>query len=367
MKKKRRAMSLAAGAMVALAVGFPAHGDVVQWNSTFPKTDTDFLRSGTGNFVWSDTASWIGGIAPDQAGASVSVEVGGAYTITVDGDYTVGNLYSRTDGATPYFIGTGKLIFDNGPLGSVWQLHRSGVRLPPLRAGFTVDVEAKSDLTFITGAGRQDGDAMKLGGVLSGEGHITLALSSYDTSDARFYQLGLNGANLHSGGTTIKHVTGVEGLPELVYNEETDEFAPVGDYGWGRIQLATQSIGAFGTGDVTLDATGAPTGGQVGGAGAGKGLWVRLNQNSAMAPTAVLNLVSADMIALELMSGTSQTVSGIVVDGSPLALGTYTGGDQGWLFGEGSITVIPEPGTIALLGFASLVLMLRRGRRRLRG
>jgi len=333
--------------------------DIVEWNSTFPKTDTDYQRAGTGNFAWSDTAAWLGGIVPDEAGSTVSVETGGAYTVTVDGDYTVGSLYARTDGATPYFVGDGKLIFDNGEAGSVWQLHRSGVRLPPLRAGFTVDVEAVSDLTFITGAGRQDGDAMKLGGILSGEGHITLALCSYDTSDARLFQLGLDGPNQHSGGTTVKHVTRVEGLPTLVWSDEMQDFVLIGDYGWGRVQMDTRSAGAFGMGDVTLDATGMPTGGQavlVGLTQRSPALWLRLQQSDAMAPYSSLELIDAGRILVFLAEGTNQTLLSVVVDGEPLPVGVYGEGDVDWLHGPGTLTVASEvmdpPETPAWIAYA---------------
>jgi len=136
--------------------------------------------------------------------------------------------------------------------------------------------------------------------------------------------LTLNGANTYSGGTsmTVAGSTMVTG--------------PNGTLGTGNVSLTA--------GNITLT----------------------LQNVSSMASTATLSFVNTDTINLNY--GASMTISGLIVDGVAQPNGLYGQGfnnPDSAFFGEGTITVVPEPTTIGmvLLG-GSLLAGLQRFRRR---
>ncbi len=338
--------------LLPLVVVFLAGTAQAAWNDAIVNS-ADYNTQGiTESFTWSDAAQWVGGNVPtNAAGQTVSVEpkLNGTatYVITLDQDVTVGTLYSRvTQGANYYFMGPGKLTFDNGVNEAVWYLHRRDVRVNPLRTGFTIDVEMVSDLHLITGGARMGDPATtnKLGGTISGDGHLTLSLATQDPTTTRFFQFGADGANTYTGGTTIQLV---------------DQVA--GSYGVSAVkilQFDARSTGAFGTGDVTLDATGC-NGTYTGQFVSGRGMWIRFHADEAIADIAKLNIISASRLAFDL-NGFNQTVSGLKVDGTDIEEGIYSGGDFTWLYGSGSLIVIPEPATAGVLLFGLGGLVLRR-------
>ncbi len=303
-------------------------GPINKWNDALFSTG-EFNATGSGNFTWSDMNAWEGGLVPNRTNAVVSLEprtdVANAL-ITVDATYTVGSITARQSGEETRFAGNGKLIFNAGADEAVLNLHRRETRYAALRVDAYVDMQLDSDLDLRMGAARQEEATVgRIGKTISGTGGLTLTLANNDSSATRLFKLGSAGANTYQGGTTIQHISRIS-------------------YGAGHgvqniVQLNALSSGAFGTGDVTLDGTGCTTTCSLSGVGASRGLWLRLSANNAIASTATLALVSQANIALEIVDGVSQTLAALIVDGAPLATGTYSGGDFPWLYGTGTLIV----------------------------
>jgi hypothetical protein len=187
-------------------------------------------------------------------------------------------------------------------------------------------MQLDSDLDLRIGAVRQyETDCGRIGKIISGTGALTLTLGNHDISATTLFKLGVAGANTYQGGTTVRHISRIS-------------------YGAGHgivtaVQLNAVSTGAFGTGDVTLDGTGCTTTSKLTGVETGRGMWVRLSANNAVASHATLTLVSQANIALELAMGTAQTLAAVICDGTPVAAGTYTGGSFPWLYGTGTLII----------------------------
>jgi fibronectin-binding autotransporter adhesin len=153
---------------------------------------------------------------------------------------------------------------------------------------------------------------MTLSGMITGVGGLTI------NSNATFT---LSGANTYSGGTTINAGT-----------------------------LIVSSSGTLGSGNVSL------TAGNV---------TLTLSGATQIASTATLSYVNMDIINLNY-SG-SDTVIGLTVDGVSEGPGTYGAGainPDGVFTGTGTITVVPEPTTVAMMALgAGLLLGVQRFRR----
>jgi cytolysin (calcineurin-like family phosphatase) len=303
-------------------------GPINKWNDALFSTG-DFNATGSGNFTWSDMNAWEGGLVPNRTNAVVSLEPRtdvATALITVDGTYTVGNITARQSGEETRFAGNGKLIFNAGTDEAVLNLHRRETRYTALRVDAYVDMQLESDLDLRMGAARQDESTVgRIGKTISGKGALTLTLGNNDISDSTLFKLGSAGANTYQGGTTVQHISRIS-------------------YGTGHgvvaaVQLEALSTGAFGTGSVLLDGTGCTTTCKLPGVGTGRGLWVRLSAKNAIASNATLTLVSNANIALELPLGVSQKLAAVSVDGTPVASGTYMGGDFLWLYGAGTLIV----------------------------
>lgn len=84
-----------------------------------------------------------------------------------------------------------------------------------------------------------------------------------------------------------------------------------------------------------------------------------INNTGAISNSATLTLTGAKGNETgKLVLNADQTISGLVVDGSTLAAGTYTSSET-WLDGTGTLTVVPEP-SVALLSGLGLLMLLRR-------
>ncbi len=290
----------------------------------------DFNTTGSGSITWSDTNVWVGGIVPSNApGKYVSLEPSmfqNNTTNIVDGTYTVGGICTRSPNISISAVrGDGKLIFDaGGAAAAIWNFHSDITHFYQLNPDAYVDMQLNSDLDLRMSAARPEVATVgRIGKQISGPGHLTLTLASTDASATRFHKLGEGSTNTYSGGTTVRHVS------QISYGTNHNS--------WLTVSVNALSAGAFGTGNVTLDANGCTQvfGGQL---ATGRGMWVRFSASDVIASNAVLNLVATTNISLELFADTTNTVY-VTVDGSPVAAGTYTGGDFDWLYGFGYLVV----------------------------
>jgi autotransporter-associated beta strand protein len=116
--------------------------------------------------------------------------------------------------------------------------------------------------------------------------------------------------------------------------------------------VIVSASGSLGTGSVSL------TGGSV---------TLTLSGASQIASSASLSYVNTDIINLNY-SGTD-TISGLTVDGVAQAAGVYGAGfinPDNAFFGTGTITVVPEPTTVAMMALgAGLLMGVQRFRRKL--
>ena len=85
-----------------------------------------------------------------------------------------------------------------------------------------------------------------------------------------------------------------------------------------------------------------------------------------IADTATLTIgFSTDTVNLNY-TGT-EVVGGLMVEGSTIGPGTYGSGDFAEFMGTGTITVVPEPTTMAMMALGgSLLVGVQRFRRKLR-
>lgn len=346
--KINRTSTLILAALGILSGG--ANAALSAWNTTFPAAaaGTD-ATTGTGNFDWATTSAWADNTPANAASTIANLEprLGVGATATVNADYTVGEVYARISGAgvsgTPIITGTGKLIFDNGASASNLYLTRSGVRASLLDPSINIDLQLNSTLNIYSGQAR----GSKLASEISGVGGLNLHLTGNDVTNTRFYNLGIDGANTYSGGTFVQHIG------QATYG--------AGHATSNSVQIAAFAD-AFGTGDVTFNATGSNFNSAI---GIARGMWIQLRGNDAIDDAAMVNLTSAANFAFDL-NGKSQTVAAFVVDGVALAAGTYTAGSgPTWLFNSGAggtLTIIPEPSAAAMLGLLGCTLLVRRRR-----
>lgn len=139
-----------------------------------------------------------------------------------------------------------------------------------------------------------------------------------------------------------------------------------------RHAIAFNAAGAAGAGDVTVNPRSNAD---------GRSAVIILGASDVFSPTATLTLngngwagstggfgpyASGPWIGTSAklaLQGNSATVSGLVVDGVPQAPGVYDASNSTWIvdsIGGGTLTVIPEPSALALLGLGGLALLGRR-------
>jgi autotransporter-associated beta strand protein len=388
------------------------------------------LSSGDWNGVWSDSSRWSGNVIADGAGsiadfATVGITSAGM-TVTIDGtSRTVGKLYigdanGTAGSATIAGSDGGSLIFNNNGSNALLRMGNqvggagssSGNPVATISAAVglsdSLDLENNFNLanaslrvsgnisantagtktiTNITNAGNRSNAGVILSGTISnGAGSIAIVQNSTTGN------MTLTRANSYTGGTTISAGT-------LLLT------------GAGTVGAGNVDVGVAGTWDVsgitaevysmtsvqTLSGFGAIN-------AAGKGILLAgtlasrdLNVTGDFTLTSTAN-VNVDIAGLDLAD--QFTVSGMLTLGGTLNLNTtytaqlgdvvtlfdagllngaftgYTGLDLGsglvWDVSrigiDGSITVIPEPGTlslVALAGLAGLAVRSRMARLRL--
>ena len=322
-------------ALAVAALAGEAGAALTVWNATRPATNADYRTiAEAGSFSYTNAAKWLTGASPTNApGKIVSTEdrTASNTTTTVDGVITVGEFCQRSANVDSYVIkgaNGGQIVFDNGTNMANLYLHSAVTRLSSLRNGFNVDVQMNSPLSIYDAYARQDvANAGTLGGAFSGSGRLTLNLGQNDATSNLLYKFGLNVTNTYTGGTLVQWV----GQQPYGASHSLNFFG---------VQMALKSSGAFGGGNVTLNAAGCTQTG--GGNFAGRGMWLRFDARNAFAPSASLSVLSATNLAFDL-NGTTQVVGGVTVDGVPLASGTYTAGTPTWLFGAGALMIIGPP------------------------
>jgi autotransporter-associated beta strand protein len=297
--------------LLTITASSPARAQMpAAWNSAAVTSGVDFLATGSSTtMTWSDTTAWSGGVAPNTASKTVSLEPRqtGEMTVTVDGTYTIGSLTSRNPNNNLAFTGPGKLIFDNGSNPAIWNLNSRTTRFTNLRPDINVDIQLNSNLEIRMGSARsQDAAVGRIGKIISGIGNLKLTLGQNDGATNRLFKLGSGGTNSYSGGTEIRHIGALSGA---------------GQYGAGfTSQSATllvnaASAGTFGTGDVVLNSQGLNQTAVIALNQANGGLQLQLSANNVMASTAKLTQ-SGNGAGLVLLEATQQTIAGLETTGT---------------------------------------------------
>ncbi len=263
---------------------------------------------------------------PDGAGhkavATSSTGVGD-FEPVLTGDITLGELTYYKSNSDLFGAGF-SVTWDNAGQGAVLDVNNR------FRSRFEPDWVLADDLLFTKLVRSDPRPENYVSGVISGDGSLTYRIlntqqpADYEnptTGNDSGYWLRITGtANTYTGGTTI------------IGNDPGTDTSPI----------RAQKTSAFGTGNVTLSGT----------------AQLMIEAADVINPLSTLSL-SADSL-LFVKSGITQDDIYVNFGGVPVPEGTYTGGDFGWLTGGGTLHVIPEPGTLGLLGLAGLALLLRR-------
>lgn len=288
--------------------------------STAAHAATYTAGNGNGNTdTWNVATNWAGSDVPDGA-ESALISSGNA--IADAGGLTSGYTGSLTiaDGAGVKIIGDDDLQALGGgtiSLGANSSLRLRGIGAETLAYAFALTGDGS---TLSISESTQSGGLVQFNGAFSGA--FSINVGGANNGRAQF-----NAANAFDGVTT---------LGDRGFNDE-------------NFVLVANAAGALGVGDVNIIATDS----------------LLISAAGAIADDATLTLTGAKSSKvsgkLNVNAGIDEVVGALIVDGSSIGPGTYNSSES-WLAGSGTVTVLPEPSSLALLGLGG-VLMTVRSRR----
>jgi autotransporter-associated beta strand protein len=312
--------------------GFTKLGDGLATFGTGAKTYTGATVLGDVNGVLGGGRMRISQAAQPSATSSFTIYAGAQLDfITVGGAYSFGSGNLNLNGAGPT---TGPFAAFPGAIRQDTGLLTSIANNTVLQSNTTLHVQA----TAGTGGNATPTGQMTMNGIISGPGKLTLTAPNSNVDQGLLI---LTNANTYSGGTLVQ----------------------------GGIVDVNGANATLGTGNVTVDNTGSPS--------SIARLQIEANVLNAFASTSILSLLGGGTAGVAdqnyAIVNSNQTVGGLVLGGVPQAPGTYGSSTSGATFqfneyfsGNGIVTVtgVPEPGTMALAGFAGAGLALKLIRRR---
>lgn len=298
-----------------------------------------------------------------------------AATTTITGTAGGNNSWNQPanwDVAVP--TGTDNAIIGAGVLAIVDSL------ATPSYSG-TLTLEANSTLRVLNNPASESlvpFNAIGTGGIIMKSGSTIDSATRADPSYPAINLQG-NGTFLSSSSDADRDfrafngaITGAGSLTVQGRNVEVWSFNTTNDFTGGmfftavdRYVVRATAAGAFGAGDVTLtpranaDLRSAVLNIEASNVFASTSL-VSLSGTGGNNTTGFFTNFDSTQRLMFLATGTTNTVAGLTVNGTPISAGTYSGSDGfTWLGGTGTLTVVPEPST-ALLGALGVLALLRR-------
>ncbi|MGB7159021.1 MAG: autotransporter-associated beta strand repeat-containing protein [Tepidisphaeraceae bacterium] len=308
----------------------------LEWTGIVVTSPGGFTKAGDGLMTWSSNTKAYTGATLVSAGRLRLVNTGRP---TATSSFTINGGQLTLTNAGPYILGASAAV----PL----NLNGSGAASGPF-AAFAGAIRNDTDLattinndiviqssSLIHVEGAASGSTT-LAGVISGASGASLRLTAPGAS-ANQGQLVLTNDNTYAGGTLVA----------------------------GGMLLVSGN-GDLGTGNVTVDNSTSSS--------STARLRIAADATDAIDDTATLTLLGggsagvADQNFADLLYAGTDTIGGLVLGGVPQTLpGTYGSTASGaahpfdeYFSGPGTVTLVPEPTSLALLGLGSLALVRRR-------
>ena len=313
-------------------------------------------NANTGAFV-----SFIG--ATSGYALTVNGTISGAGSVTYAAGINGGAGLVTLNSANTY---TGATTLSNSTTGVV-------------RLGVSNALPTGTALTFGDGSANNFG-ALNLNGNNQTVASLATNLATGQTANGITNTVGATTSTLTISGSATTTYSSVIGIPANVSNltgasNNISLTLASTNTGTQTLSGANTYTGAtrIGGGTLVLSATGSINGStlvQVTGTGA-----LTLNNAAALADAGTLSLASGTTLNLNAASGTSETISGLILDGTAEPAGTYTaaqlgGLDAGITFTSGSgetltVAAVPEPTTWLAGGLTVLLGAMAARRRRM--